>query len=104
VDQRLRLNLEETHGQIARGVVHRFLMVVMPRDPAGEQRFIASETSRDAIEGGGPPFLCIYTGGFGPGCGHLNLGSSTDWNDIEEFSVGACKVVCKHLADTEVVR
>ncbi|HMZ54440.1 MAG TPA: tetratricopeptide repeat protein [Azospira sp.] len=84
---------------------HPFVLWVIDPEKNDDRMIVAAEKTAPALriaDQPDEPFLCVFT----ESAGHLNLGPSPDWSDLEKFSVRALQVVKEKLkvdADAEVI-
>src|SRR5688572_4904388 len=64
----------------------------MPQTPPPVILAVASEINQMAQLGGGSHFLGVF-----PGSGHMNMGASNDWADLEKFTQKALDVIADQL-------
>ena len=78
------------------GLVQYLYVLAVIDDETGEPCvFVASEVNAMAEQtGGGSHFLGLF-----PGQGHVNLGASDNWADLDQFEVEAIRVAKIHLND-----
>ncbi|MGF1581556.1 MAG: hypothetical protein ACFCD0_19690 [Gemmataceae bacterium] len=75
-------------------VQYEYIMVIydLEKQPC---LFVGSEINEEQVTcGGGSHFLGIF-----PGDGHLNLGSSNEWGDMERFAEKAVELAREHMKD-----
>lgn len=79
---------------------HVVMVYAFEPEPGGESRpspvlAVAAEES-EMLEAEDACFLGIF-----PGDGHLNLGHSTDWVDLDKFTARALEIIASHLHLTD---
>jgi hypothetical protein len=79
---------------------HVVMVYTFEPEPGGESRprpilAVAAEES-EILEDHNACFLGIF-----PGDGHLNLGHSTDWADLDKFTTKALEIIASHLHTTD---
>lgn len=79
------------------GVIQYRYVVVVFKPGESQPCFAVAAESSGAIQPGTPGyFLGVF-----PGSGHLNMGLSEDWGDLEKFTAKALEVIATHLHVTE---
>jgi hypothetical protein len=81
-----------TDCQSAGVIQYRYVVVVLkPGD--SQPCFAVTAESSEAIQ----PGTRGYFLGVFPGSGHLNMGLSEDWGDLEKFTTKALDIIAAHL-------
>jgi hypothetical protein len=79
------------------GVIQYIYVVVVLKPGDSQPCFAVAAESSGAIEPGTPGyFLGVF-----PGSGHLNMGLSEDWGDLEKFTAKALDIIASHLHVTD---
>jgi hypothetical protein len=79
------------------GVIQYLYVVIVFKPGESQPCFAVAAESSEAIQ----PGTRGYFLGVFPGSGHLNMGLSEDWGDLEKFTVKALEIITTHLKVTE---